>query len=434
MGAIRSGPRATPAPGPARPGPEMAWPVWWLTFVSLTCLNLSIGLGSVLLVGFLGSWMVYVLAWPARSLDQMLRTLLPWAFPLLALASVLWSQAPMTTFRLALELLLVTGFGIVMARAQPMRSFVSAFMCMMLVSVVVGTVLGRSSTIGMTNETALIGIFGSKNNFAMMVSFMLLAAITVLPDRRQPVVLRLIALLCCLLAPPYMVLTKSVGGIITLGLALGAFGIFALAARLPVRARPGFYAGILLLACCGLGMFLLLEDSGILEEVLRSFGKDTTLTGRTFLWQRAAELIGLNPLLGVGYQAFWVQESVEAEGLWRLGKNTARSGFHLHSLYYATAVELGYVGFAVLGTTLVTLTLSVLANACRRPSLELAFGAAVVVIFASRAFVELDFISPFNIGTLLIPILWGYGTQQPAAVYRPVLWHARPGVRHLAAG
>lgn len=412
----------------------IAWPIWWVTFLSLTGFNLAVGISAVLMAGFLLTWILYFLAWPARGLDRMARTLLPWAFPLLATASSLWSSVPGTSLRNGLQLLVVTGIGILIARAQSARSFTAALMGVMLVSVVVGTALGGTAAIGIRGDSALVGIFGSKNNFAMMVSFMLLAAITVLPDRRQPVVLRLIALLCCLLAPPYMVLTKSVGGIITLGLALGAFGIFALAARLPVRARPGFYAGILLLACCGLGMFLLLEDSGILEEVLRSFGKDTTLTGRTFLWQRAAELIGLNPLLGVGYQAFWVQESVEAEGLWRLGKNTARSGFHLHSLYYATAVELGYVGFAVLGTTLVTLTLSVLVNACRRPSLELAFGAAVVVIFASRAFVELDFISPFNIGTLLIPILWGYGTQQPAAVYRPVLWHARPGVRHLAAG
>ena len=224
----------------------MSWPIWWLTFFSLTCLNLSIGLGSVLLVGFLATWSLYILAWPARSIDHMLRTLLPWAFPLLALTSVLWSQAPMTTFRNALELLAVTGFGIVMARAQPVRSFVSAFMCMMLTSVLVGTLLGRSSTIGMTNETALIGIFGSKNNFALMVSFMLLAAVAVLPDPRQPRILRLVALLCCLLAPPYMVLTKSVGAIITLGIALGAFGVFALAARLPARARPGFFLG----ACC----------------------------------------------------------------------------------------------------------------------------------------------------------------------------------------
>ena len=211
---------------------KISWPIWWLTCLSLICFNLAGGLGPVLLVGFLATWVLYSLAWPARSIDQMLRTVLPWAFPLLALASVLWSQAPANTLRNALELLAVTGFGIVMARAQPARSFVSAFMCMMLTSVLVGTLLGRSSAIGMTNETALIGIFGSKNNFAMMISFMLLSAVAVLPDPRQPRVLRLVALLCCLLAPPYMVLTKSVGAIITLGIALGAFGVFALAARL----------------------------------------------------------------------------------------------------------------------------------------------------------------------------------------------------------
>jgi exopolysaccharide production protein ExoQ len=238
-----------------------------------------------------------------------------------------------------------------------------------------------------------------------------------------------------------MVLTKSVGGIITLGIALGAFGVFALAARLPARARPGFFIGALLLGLSGFGLFLILESSGILEAALRSFGKDTTLTGRTFLWQRAAQLIDLNPLLGVGYQAFWVQESVEAEGLWRLGKNAARTGFHLHNLYYATAVELGLVGVAVFGLTLVTVAVTILVNACRRPSLELAFFAALVVIFGSRAFIELDFLSPFSLGTLMLPLLWSYAAQapglarRPVAVRRPAGFHplVRPLARPLAA-
>lgn len=402
--------------------PDVSWPIWWLTFLSLTCLNLAIGLGPILLVGFLGAWTMYALAWPARSIDHMLRTLLPWAFPLLALASLLWSQAPMATTRHALQLLTVTGFGILMARAQPMRSFVSAFMCMMLTSVLAGTVLGRSVAIGLTNETALIGIFGSKNNFALMVSFMLLSAVAVLPDPRQPRILRLLALLCCVLAPPYMVLTKSVGAIITLGIALGTFGTFALASRLPARARPGLFLGAVLLGMGGFGLFLILESSGILAEMLRSFGKDTTLTGRTFLWQRAAQLIDLKPLLGVGYQAFWVQESVEAEGLWRLAKNTVRYGFHFHNLYYATAVELGYVGVAVLGVSLGTLAVTILVNAVRRPGFDLAFLASLVVIFFARAFIELDFIMPFTLGSLLIPILWHYGSR-PLADARPL---ARP--------
>ncbi|MFC7478309.1 O-antigen ligase family protein [Dankookia sp. GCM10030260] len=415
--------------------PDLSWPVWGLTFVSLTCFNLSVAFGAVLVVAFLACWMLYLLAWPARSLDWMLRTPLVWVLPILALVSVLWSQAPSNTLRIALQLLAVTGFGILIARAQPLRSFVGAFMCVMLVSVLVGTVLGRSSKIGLTNETALIGIFGSKNNFAMMISLMLLAAIAVVPDSRQPGLLRLVGVACCLLAPPYMVLTKSVGAMATLGGALGVFGFIALAANLPARVRPAFYLGSGLLALVATGMVLVLLSSGILEQLLNSIGKDTTLTGRTALWQRAEQLIALKPILGVGYQAFWVQESVEAEGLWRMSKVAARFGFHMHNLYYETAIELGYVGVAVFGTVLATLALCVLVNACRRPSLELAFIASVVAIFGLRASVELDFIAPYALGTLLIPIVWIYGTRQVAAAPQRAIppTRAASGVHPLAA-
>ena len=92
----------------------------------------------------------------------------------------------------------------------------------------------------------------------------------------------------------------------------------------------------------------------------------------------------------------------------------------MHNLYYATAVELGLVGVAVFGVTLVTVAVTILVNACRRPSLELAFLAALVVIFGSRAFIELDFLSPFSLGTLMLPLLWSYATQAPGQARRPV--------------
>ena len=51
------------------------------------------------------------------------------------------------------------------------------------------------------------------------------------------------------------------------------------------------------------GCFLLALQQGFdLSSVLAAAGKDTSLTGRTFLWSRARDYIGMRPLLGVGYQ------------------------------------------------------------------------------------------------------------------------------------
>jgi exopolysaccharide production protein ExoQ len=387
------------------------WPIWWMTFLSLTGYNIAVGISPVLTALFLLCWSLYFLAWPARNLNRLLLAPLPFALPLLALASTLWSQAAVVTLRNAIELLLVTGIGVLIARAQRLRGFLSAFMCMMLVSVVVGAATGRRAAVGVHGDMALIGIFGSKNYFALMISMMMLSAAAVLADARQPRPLRLLGLFGLVIGPPLLVMAKSLGAMLTLFLALGCLGLFALAGRLSHRLRPTLYTLAALFVLAMVATFLLLQDSGVFEMLLRSAGKDTSLTGRTFLWSRADGLIPLHPLLGVGYQAFWVQESVEAEGLWRFSDIISRFGFHFHNLYYETAIELGYVGVAILGVTLTAVTAAALIAVIRRPCPEHAFLVSATAIFLSRAYVELDFLSPFSIGSLLLPIFWSYGAE-----------------------
>jgi exopolysaccharide production protein ExoQ len=72
---------------------------------------------------------------------------------------------------------------------------------------------------------------------------------------------------------------------------------------------------------------------------------DSTLTGRTIIWDFAQYEIARSPLLGWGYQSFWLVPGspalVEAPG-WVKEMPNAHNG------YYDTMLELGYVGFAFL--------------------------------------------------------------------------------------
>jgi O-antigen ligase len=73
---------------------------------------------------------------------------------------------------------------------------------------------------------------------------------------------------------------------------------------------------------------------------------DSTFTGRTFIWDFANYEIARRPLLGWGYQSFWLvgpdaPSIVEAPG-WIKTMPTAHNG------YYDTMLETGYVGFAFL--------------------------------------------------------------------------------------
>jgi exopolysaccharide production protein ExoQ len=73
---------------------------------------------------------------------------------------------------------------------------------------------------------------------------------------------------------------------------------------------------------------------------------DSTFTGRTIIWDFAQAEIDRRPLLGWGYQSFWLvgpdaPSIVDAPG-W------VKSMPNAHNGYYDTMLELGYIGYALL--------------------------------------------------------------------------------------
>jgi exopolysaccharide production protein ExoQ len=71
---------------------------------------------------------------------------------------------------------------------------------------------------------------------------------------------------------------------------------------------------------------------------------DSTLTGRTVIWDFAETEIARSPLFGWGYQSFWLvpdSPSLEAPGWVKMMPNA-------HNGYYDTMLEMGYVGLALL--------------------------------------------------------------------------------------
>jgi O-antigen ligase len=92
----------------------------------------------------------------------------------------------------------------------------------------------------------------------------------------------------------------------------------------------------------------------ILASEVSSFGferlsyflyHDSTLTGRTIIWDFSETEIARSPLIGWGYQSFWLVPNspayFEAPGFVKLMPNS-------HNGYYDTILEMGYVGLALL--------------------------------------------------------------------------------------
>ena len=169
----------------------------------------------------------------------------------------------------------------------------------------------------------------------------------------------------------------------------------------------------------GLGIGLAGLLLGGLDAVLSAFGRDTSLTGRTYLWNQALEIGGQQPLFGLGYNAFWTHGRPEAEMLWQEFYITARTGFHFHNALIETYVGVGLVGLAlVVGMCILLFVLPL--RAALRPentaSLLLIFGLSV--LFLVRSVAEVDFVTPHTVGTFLVSFILMRLLDRPQTVHR----------------
>jgi exopolysaccharide production protein ExoQ len=84
-------------------------------------------------------------------------------------------------------------------------------------------------------------------------------------------------------------------------------------------------------------------------NLLGYVGRDPTLTGRTVIW-RLALAMDTSPLLGAGYESFWIGERLES-----LQRNYPGMVLNqAHNGYIETYLNLGWLGVAVLTLVIVT--------------------------------------------------------------------------------
>ncbi len=101
----------------------------------------------------------------------------------------------------------------------------------------------------------------------------------------------------------------------------------------------------IILSSIPLGFMLLSSGANFnFERLSYMLYGDSSLTGRTIIWDFANQEIARRPLFGWGYQSFWLvpdSPSLEALGWVKMMPNA-------HNGYYDTMLEMGYVGLALL--------------------------------------------------------------------------------------
>jgi exopolysaccharide production protein ExoQ len=186
------------------------------------------------------------------------------------------------------------------------------------------------------HETAWKGIFSAKNYLGNLALFFLTVAVSYRP--RNPFLgsVRLAQIVFCLAAIAF----SRAATAYTLTAVYAAYFVIIRTLRW-FRKKDYLVAGIALLVVAATATAMIALWPDLLINVL---GKDLTLTGRTGIWSAVLDSIAKRPLLGYGYQAFWLGLEGESYRIilavsWVLAQ--AQNGF------LDVTLEMGTVGLAI---------------------------------------------------------------------------------------
>lgn len=274
---------------------------------------------------------------------------------------------------------------------------------------------GRYSIDIMDGSYTFVGIFQSKNQLGAFGGVAVIFALFNLFLFRSTVVGKSVSIVALILGLQTLRVSNSATStVVSLGCPLLFFALMIVARLKPSIRLAGGVLAVPLVAAATVTVLV----GGGMGMLLGSLGKDVTLTGRTYLWTKGMEAFWENPLLGVGYLAYWVPGRSEAETLWYEFLIFAKTGFHFHNTYIETLVESGIIGTGLL-VVILLLMLFRLAYAVISQSGKLPiFFLVVFFMLLVRSFVEVEVTYQYT----LMGFLFAY-------VYSA----SSPGMYHAAA-
>ena len=268
------------------------------------------------------------------------------AWPILAMMSALWSLTPGSSLYQGLQLLMTLLVGYLGCSLFDMRR--------LLLTLALGLGLGEgASLLALAVHPAMaisaedgtwIGVFPHKNQLGSMMVLQIITCIVLVIDGRY----RRLAL--ALIAPAVVLLLGSRSGTALLALAL-SLAVLPLCLCYRLGARTfGFCIGFAIMGGAALAG-VVIEGGSMAAAVLGGLGKDTTLTGRTVLWQFGIDQIRATPVIGLGYKAYWDSTATSAAYLrYVVGQDL----WFFHNNFVDVGVAFGGVGLTVFCWGLVT--------------------------------------------------------------------------------
>jgi exopolysaccharide production protein ExoQ len=368
--------------------------------VSIWAFSYSVIFGQVLILAYYAVWLPLILVDYRRFLRQLSSAWLPLLFAAYVCFSVFWSQAPGVTARTSVQYFSHIACAYVAARTVSVRTLTIGALIGIFVVLIYSLKVGNYSEDVLDGTVNFVGAFASKNQIGFVGSLGIYFCVVFLAFYRRGRLSLILAVPVVLLSAYVLVVSHSATSMASIPAVLALVALLAMSKLLSRRYRRVIFligAGLLVVTA-----FVAL-NLGLMDFVLGLFGKDSTLTGRTYLWEQGWNAVQKAPLLGVGYAAYWVQGFAEAERLWNEFYITTRTGFHFHNTYIEALVELGFVGATLVSLIMLrTLYGHVSAVIFRTWQADSVILFGVMVLLLIRSFVEVEILNPYIMGSFLM--------------------------------
>lgn len=268
-----------------------------------------------------------------------LQNVILFGFPILAAMSMIWSPASGAALKFGVMLAITVIVAIYAgARFSRRQIVLCLFIAMALITI-------RVAPFGILSNN--FAPFYEKNEFGRAMLLAVLASLAVGYDHDRPMPLRLFALGLVPISTYLIYLVEAMTSLVFALFAIMAMtGVWLMWSRFSRVKHMRSLAVLIGLAGTGVLAFAILNaaDGNLSDAFFAMLGKDSTLTGRTFLWEAAERLTQERPWLGVGAEGFWRWGEGQAATLTELFYKQPGARFSFHNSYYEARVHLGWIG------------------------------------------------------------------------------------------
>jgi exopolysaccharide production protein ExoQ len=262
--------------------------------------------------------------------------------PILCIVSTIWAPSSNEAIRKGLQLALTGAVAIYAASRLNARQIIAIYY--------IGETFGAVLSVMSPNvfNGAWTGVFAQKNYLAVHMFILYATGLVIMLDSGASKWLRMSTACFVPLAAMLIFLSHSAT---TLLLLIGAS--FALVGHVffwqPITRVRHMRVFIILsitliLVVVSLLLFGLFQFDAA-NSLLNALGKDSTLTGRTFLWNIAERIMTEKPWTGVGANGFWRPELGAANEITTYFAYEHFVKFGFHNSFLENGVQFGYPGY-----------------------------------------------------------------------------------------